>query len=56
MTACQNFFERALQDAPAVAKPVVPIAERLHSSGAREFRLLFPHLGHAQVVEPEISR
>ncbi len=50
----QHLVERPLEDAPAV-EPVVVVDEAADAVLARQRRLRFPHLGHAQVVEAEIG-
>ena len=51
-----HFTERALKEPFAASEPVVPVAKALYPVFPRHVRLLFPSLGQAQVIEPEVCR
>ena len=54
-TGVDDFRKNPVQEPPS-GKPVVPIAETFNPGFAGHACLLFPHLGHAQVVITEVGR
>ena len=52
----QHLFERALEQAPPVAEPVVVVAERVDAMGPGQLGLGGAGLWHAQVVETQVGR
>jgi hypothetical protein len=56
LAAVPDFLERALDDAPAVAEPIMPVAERTHAGIAGQLRLRLAYFRHAQIVKAEIGR
>ena len=55
-SAFQDLIKDPFQKTPPVAEPIMPVTKSLNPMRAGHVRLGLPHLGHPQIIKPQVRR